>query len=65
MATENDWPTSRSTRLEIGEVHLAWAASWSGVGSQYDASGEMHDTELKLVAEQPTSERCVLPLPLK
>jgi hypothetical protein len=44
----------------IGVVHLICDAYCSGVGSQYDASGEMHDTLLKLVAVQPTS-KCRVP----
>ncbi len=40
----------------IGDVHFACAAYCSGVGSQYDASGEMHDTVLPLVAVQPDVE---------
>jgi hypothetical protein len=39
----------------IGDVHLACVAYCNGVGSEYEASGEMHETALKLVAEQPTS----------
>ena len=44
-----------------GNVHFACAAYCSGVGSQYEASGEMHDTVLPLVAVHPASNRWVLP----
>ena len=48
----------------IGEVHLICDPYCSGVGSQYAASGEMHDTLLKLVAVHPTSNLLVPPCDL-